>query len=61
MLKRVFGNYKGTTARRVSECLEEAFEYVLRLSGYWKIVSGCLQLEEHEQQRITNKNSNKRF
>ena len=25
---------KGTAARRVSECLEGAFEYVLRLSGY---------------------------
>ena len=39
---------KGAAARRVSGYFEEAFGYALRLSGYWKIVSGCLQLEKHE-------------
>ena len=41
---------KGAAVRRVSECVEEAFGYAFRLSGYWKRVSECLQLEEHEQQ-----------
>ena len=53
MLKRVFGYYKEAAARRVSECLEEAFRYALRLSGYWKIASGYLQL------RLSNSNEQK--
>ena len=46
---------RATTARRVSRCFEEAFGYALRLSGYWTIVSECLQLEIANRKRTGNK------
>ena len=54
MPKRAFGYERGCYTEGI-RMLKTCIRIRMKLSGYWKIVFGCLQLQDHEQQ-TTNRN-----
>ena len=52
-MKEAFGclesNSNAQESIQILKGAAEAIRILMKLSGYWKIVFGCLQLQDHEQ------------